>query len=201
MINCVIAGVGGQGTVLLSRLIGAAAIARGMRVRGSETIGMAQRGGSVVSHVRMGEAIHSPLIPRGGADVLIAFEPGEAVRALPLLREGGAAVVCNRAIRPVTSSLGGDAYAGEPMMDCLRAQVKRLTVVDGEALIKACDGARTMNVALLGVAVGLGLLPFSVADVEAALAEKVPPRYQAMNRQALQAGLTLASGHRTEEEG
>jgi len=84
--NCMIAGVGGQGTVLASKLLAAAAIKRGYSVRTTETIGMAQRGGSVVSHVRIGDAVFSPLIPLNSADALIAFEPAEAVRQLVYLR-------------------------------------------------------------------------------------------------------------------
>ena len=84
-VNIMIAGVGGQGTVLASKLIAAAAMKQGFDVRTTETIGMAQRGGGVVSHIRMGENIFSPLIPPGKADVLIAFEPAEAVRQLPFL--------------------------------------------------------------------------------------------------------------------
>ena len=87
--NCLLCGVGGQGVVLASRLIAYAAMEQGDFVRTTETIGMAQRGGSVVSHVRAGEEVHSPLIPAGGADVILAFEPGEAVRCLPYLKEGG----------------------------------------------------------------------------------------------------------------
>ena len=80
--NVLLCGVGGQGTVLASRLIALAAMEKGMEARGAETIGMAQRGGSVVSHVRIGGEIYSPMIPHKGADVMIGFEPAEAVRCL-----------------------------------------------------------------------------------------------------------------------
>ena len=100
--NCLLCGVGGQGVVLASKLIAYAAMDKGMDVRTSETIGMAQRGGSVVSHVRMGTKIHSPMIPKGCADVIMAFEPAEAVRCLPYLKEGGVAVVNQKAVQPLT---------------------------------------------------------------------------------------------------
>lgn len=86
--SCLLCGVGGQGTVLASKMIAFAAMEKGESVRTAETIGMAQRGGCVVSHVRVGGGIYSPLIPKGGADVLIAFEPGEAVRCLSYLKPG-----------------------------------------------------------------------------------------------------------------
>ena len=86
MMNCLLAGVGGQGTVLASKLIAQSAMNRGLNARTAETIGMAQRGGCVVSHVRVGEKIHSPLIPQHKADLIIGFEPAEAVRCLPYLK-------------------------------------------------------------------------------------------------------------------
>ena len=96
--NCLLCGVGGQGVVLASKLIAYAAMEKGMFVRTSETIGMAQRGGSVVSHVRVGEEIHSPMIPKGSADVLLAFEPAEAVRNLSYLKKGGIVIVNQKAL-------------------------------------------------------------------------------------------------------
>ena len=90
--NVILAGVGGQGAVLASKLLARAAMGRGLSVKTAETIGMAQRGGSVFSHVRMGEGAHSPLIGRGRADSIVAFEPAEAVRQLPFLRPGGMVV-------------------------------------------------------------------------------------------------------------
>lgn len=115
--NCLLCGVGGQGVVLASKLIAYAALDKGMFVRTTETIGMAQRGGSVVSHVRMGEEIHSPMIPKGQADVILAFEPAEAVRSLPYLREGGMLIVNRKAVKPVTATLGGGQYDGHEMLD------------------------------------------------------------------------------------
>ena len=83
--NIILCGVGGQGTILASRLIAAAALRSGIQIRTAETIGMAQRGGSVFSHIRLGDGAASPLIARGTADLIIGFEPGETVRQLPFL--------------------------------------------------------------------------------------------------------------------
>ena len=96
--NCLLCGVGGQGVVLASKLIAYAAMEKGMEVRTSETIGMSQRGGSVVSHVRMGQEIYSPMIPRHSADVILAFEPAEAVRSLSYLKKGGVVVVDRKSV-------------------------------------------------------------------------------------------------------
>ena len=92
-VSIMLSGVGGQGTILASKLIAQAAMEKGLSARTAETIGMAQRGGCVVSHVRIGEEIHSPMIPIKGADLILGFEPAEAVRCLPYLKEGGAVVV------------------------------------------------------------------------------------------------------------
>ena len=107
MMNCLLAGVGGQGTVLASKLIAQSAMNRGLNARTAETIGMAQRGGCVVSHVRGGKKIHSPLIPQHKADLIIGFEPAEAVRCLPYLKEGGAVIASIKAVKPVTATLAG----------------------------------------------------------------------------------------------
>ena len=100
MLNVLIAGIGGQGSVLAAKILAAAAQARGWKVRTAETIGMAQRGGNVTSHVRMGDAgeeVHAPLIARGTADCVIALEAGEAVRALPYLAPDGLLVCAQMA--------------------------------------------------------------------------------------------------------
>ena len=103
--SVILCGVGGQGTVLASKLISYAAMAKGEEVKSAETIGMAQRGGSVTSHIRIGEEAFSPLIPKGKADVMIAFEPAEAVRNLDYLKPDGVVVVSQKAVKPVTASL------------------------------------------------------------------------------------------------
>jgi indolepyruvate ferredoxin oxidoreductase beta subunit len=187
--NCLITGVGGQGTVLLSRLIGAAAIAKGMEVRGSETIGMAQRGGSVVSHLRMGPGMFSPLIPPGKADLVIAFECAEAVRVLPFLAPAGNLLVLDRGVAPVTSSLGG-GYDPAAMIVYLKACLgERLTVVSWERLIEGCGNPRVANVALLGRAIAKGLLPFSTEEIVEVLKTRIPAKYLEMNIRALNAAL------------
>ena len=146
--NIMIAGVGGQGTVLASKLIAASAMKKGYSVRTTETIGMAQRGGIVVSHVRIGENVFSPLIPLGKADALIAFEPAEAVRQLPYLSEQGALIVCDSAISPAGSS----GYTSSIMIDYLKDNVKKLFVIDSRRLTEQSEGKfnqKTLNVALL----------------------------------------------------
>lgn len=192
--NCLLCGVGGQGVVLASKLIAYAAMEKGMFVRTSETIGMAQRGGSVVSHVRMGEEIHSPMIPRGSADVLLAFEPAEAVRNLPYLKsskrggEEGIVIVNQKAIQPVASSLDGKGYDAGEMLCFLRKQAARLYVIDGEAICRKAGSAKTLNVALLGAAVASNALEIGMEEMEREIRRLVKPRYQEMNLRALAFG-------------
>ena len=198
MTNCIITGVGGQGTVLLSRLIGASAIACKMNVRGSETIGMAQRGGSVVSHVRMGAVINSPLIPMGKADVAIAFEPGEAVRVYPLLAENATMIVLDKAIKPVTSSLSGGGYTAESMLDFLKRNVKNLIIINADELISIC-GAKAINTALFGAAVKMGLFSFGLEDAKKSIIERIPQKFHDMNMKAFEAGTSIADSAKQDE--
>jgi indolepyruvate ferredoxin oxidoreductase beta subunit len=185
--NGMIAGVGGQGTVLASKLIAAAAMKRGYDVRTTETIGMAQRGGSVVSHVRIGENMYSPLIPPGAAQALIAFEPAEAVRQLPYLRADGVLVVCDRAIKPVADPQAAP-YEAAAMIDYLRANVHKLIVIDGQRIME--QGAKTLNVALLGAAAHSGIFPFDADTLKEVIPEMLPQRFWDMNVQSFEWGRT-----------
>ena len=117
--DVLICGVGGQGTVLASKLIAAAAMEEGNTVHSAETIGMAQRGGSVTSHVRIGEAF-SPLIPKGKGDMILAFEPAEAVRNLSYLKKDGTVIVNASPVKPTTESLHETGYDGTEMIAYLK---------------------------------------------------------------------------------
>jgi Pyruvate:ferredoxin oxidoreductase and related 2-oxoacid:ferredoxin oxidoreductases, gamma subunit len=188
MINCILAGVGGQGIVLASKLLAQSAMSKGKKVRTAETIGMAQRGGCVVSHVRIGEEIHSPLIPLKSADVIIGFEPAEAVRSLAYLKENGTVIVSQKVIKPVTDSLSKSDYNGDEMLKYLDSHVKRLLVVESETIFAECGSAKVLNIALLGAAVSTGILGISLADIEKTMHEKLPQRFIDMNLKALRAG-------------
>lgn len=186
--NILLCGVGGQGTVLASKLIAQAAMEKGMEAHSAETIGMAQRGGSVVSHVRFGEEIHSPMIPLGKADVIIGFEPGETVRMLPYLKEDGCIVVCSESIQPVTASLGIGNYDGSKALPYLKEQTKSLIVVDGKAICEKCGSPKVLNTVLLGAAAASGKLGISLEEMEAAITARVPEKFKEMNCRALKSG-------------
>lgn len=183
--DIVLCGTGGQGTVLASRLLATAAMRKGLPVKTAETIGMAQRGGSVLSHVRVGEGVASPLVGSGRADVILAFEPAEAARQLRLLRPGGAVVVSRRPVVPVSAVTGGPAYDLDAVMGYLEGAVKNLTVVDADAAARELGSAKVLNVLLLGAAARTGALGFTVEEVRAAVHHVVPERFLALNDRAL----------------
>ncbi|MEM1484318.1 indolepyruvate oxidoreductase subunit beta [Oscillospiraceae bacterium PP1C4] len=188
MINCLLAGIGGQGTVLASKLISQTAMDKGQTVRTAETIGMAQRGGSVISHVRIGEDTYSPLIPKKTADILIGFEPSEAVRAIDYLKPDGVVVVSRKAIQPVTASLTGKEYDADRMLEFLQKNVAKLIIVDGDRICKECESTKVLNVALLGAAVKSGALNMTCEDIAKTIAKKVPEKFFEMNIKALMLG-------------
>lgn len=186
--NFLLCGVGGQGTVLAAKVLAAAAIERGEEVKTTETIGMAQRGGSVVSHVRIGSEVHSPLIPPKSADVIIGFEPAEVVRNISYLKEGGLVVVSKKAVKPVTAALSGSTYDGTEMIDYLSQNVKNLVVIDGEAICNECGSSKVLNVALLGAAAETGKLGIGTDEIKQALFKRLPEKLHALNEKALKLG-------------
>ena len=185
--DIILCGVGGQGTILASKLISSAAMEHGLAVKTAETIGMSQRGGSVFSHVRLGEGAACPLIGRGRADLIIAFEPAEAARQLSFLRPGGTLVVSNRPIVPVSATIGGPAYDLDAIMAYLREQVgEGLVVVDAEAAANDLGSAKCLNVVLLGAAARSGALGLAPGDIRGAIERVVPERFHELNFRALE---------------
>lgn len=184
MINCMLSGVGGQGTVLASRLIAQAAMANGEMAMTAETIGMAQRGGCVVSHVRCGKEVASSLIPKGMADIIIGFEPNEAVRVLPYLKKGGTVITTKRSVEPVTGALTGKTYPGEVMIDYLKKTDARVIVVDADEICKEVGSFKVLNIILLGAAVKSGVLGISPDEMKETIKERVKPKFVDLNLKA-----------------
>lgn len=203
--SIVLSGIGGQGTVLASRLIASVALSRGVPVRTAETIGMAQRGGTVLTHVRYGDTPtdvpHTSLVPLGAASLAIAFEPGEAQRVLPYLAPDAAMVVARRAIPPTTATLAGVDYDGSEQLAYLKQQVPTLVVVDGDAVCRALGNPRVLNVVLLGAAAGTGMLGMEANELACAVERLVKPAFIDINKQALEAGERIARAQRAELAG
>ena len=183
-INCLLCGVGGQGTVLASKLLAFAAMQKGAEVRTSETIGMAQRGGCVVSHVRMGHDIASPMVPKRSAQVIIGFEPGEAVRCLDYLAEDGIVIANSRGVMPITANFGGAEYNADKMLEYLKNNVKNLIIVEGEDICRRCGSPKVLNIALLAAAANTGKLGITVDELKNAIAERLPEKFHALNLKA-----------------
>jgi indolepyruvate ferredoxin oxidoreductase beta subunit len=190
--DILICGVGGQGTVLASKIIAAAAMDEGSPVHSAETIGMAQRGGSVTSHVRIGEQACSPLIPFGGADMLLAFEPGEAVRNLRYLKKGGTAVVNTTAVKPVTESLKDTGYDGREMTAYLKGKCACI-FVDAEEVCRPFGSTKFFNIIMLGVAAGSGCLGLSKETLLKQIGQYVPAKFLDANIRAFSAGIEIAA--------
>ena len=193
--SCLVVGVGGQGVVLASRLIADACMARGEFVRTAETIGMAQRGGSVASHVRVAGCaaeLPSSLIPARGAELVLAFEPGEAVRAADFLAPGGSVVCATSPVVPSAAATSG--YDGRAQLAWLAGQLPpaRFAQVDPAILASRGLSPKCLNVLLLGAAVGLGALPFGADALADALRRRLKPALVEMNLRALGLGQSLA---------
>lgn len=199
--DILVCGVGGQGTVLASKIIAASAMEEGNPVHSAETIGMAQRGGSVTSHVRIGGEACAPLIPCGGADMILAFEPGEAVRNLRYLRRDGIAIVNTTATKPVTESLRDTGYDGREMAAYLRKKCACI-FIDAEEACKPFGSARFLNVVMLGVAAGSGQLGLRRETILKQLEQRVPSKYLEVNIRAFLAGIGIAgqAGRQTKGE-
>ena len=188
--DIILCGVGGQGTVLASKLTAAASMAKGLEVRSAETIGMAQRGGSVMSFLRIGDS-STPLIKSGCADLIIGFEPAETVRVLRYLKKGGTVITSDRAMMPVTAALKGSDYKGSQMTDYLKglegSYIGKLVIVNTDDALKDLGSPKVMNMVLLGAAArGAYLGPVTIDDIKNALVKKVKPQFHEFNFKALE---------------
>lgn len=181
--NILICGVGGQGTVLAAKVLSQAAISSGEKVLSAETIGMAQRGGSVVSHVRIGEDVFSPLIPEHQADIIIAFEAAEAVRNLAYLKKDGMIIVNKKVVQPVTASLTGKAFSEDVMLEALKSSGAKVTCVDTDKACAELGSSKIVNILLLGSACKTGIIDYS--SIEDAIKNLVKPEFYELNLKAL----------------
>ena len=144
---------------------------------------MAQRGGSVVSHVRIGEDVYSPLVPQGQADVLIAFEAAEAVRNIAFLKKGGSVIVNKKVVQPVTASLSGKTFDENEMISYLEKTAGNVIAVDTDQACKDLGSSKVVNMVLLGAASKSGLI--SKDELKAALKLLVKPEFYELNVRAI----------------
>jgi len=185
--NILLVGVGGQGTILATRIISHAVQEAGYDVKLSEIHGMAQRGGSVVTQLRFGEKVFSPLIPRGDADIIMAFEKLEALRWQEWLKPGGVFIINNQKIKPLPVLTGSAAYP-QGILKYIQGKTQKVIVVDALKEAVACGSARAANVVLVGVLARVLKIPYELWQ-EALDAEV--PRFLEVNRAAFEAGYNI----------
>ncbi|MDR1158382.1 MAG: indolepyruvate oxidoreductase subunit beta [Oscillospiraceae bacterium] len=185
MKNLLIAGVGGQGSLLASRILGAVYLSVGMDVKVSEVHGMSQRGGSVITYVRAGDKVASPLIPEGETELLIALEQLEALRWMSHVRPGGAVVMSTQIILPMPVITGQTAYP-ENIADAVCGCGLQTYVVQAHDIAVGLSDTRVSNVVLLGAA--SRLVGFAPEVWDDALRVAVKPRFLEINRQAFALG-------------
>lgn len=185
--NIMIVGVGGQGTLLASRILGNTVINEGYDVKLSEVHGMSQRGGSVVTYVKYGNKVYSPIIDKGEADIILAFEPLEAYRALPFLKKGGKLIMNTQQMDPMPVITGAMEYPKnivEKLSD--KADV---TVVDALKIAKEAGNIKAVNVVLIGIMAKSTDIPYEkwIETIE----QTVPPKFLQINKIAFEKGYNL----------
>jgi indolepyruvate ferredoxin oxidoreductase beta subunit len=187
MIQIVIVGVGGQGTLLASKILGRLAIDKGYDVKVSEVHGMSQRGGSVITHVRIGEnePVYAPLVEQQGADFVVAFEQLEALRALPYLKKDGTIIVNTQKILPMTVITGAMQYP-EDTLEKIKGGAARVIALDALSMANQLGDSRATNMIMLGVLAKQ--LPFAKQDWITATAACVPEKTIKLNETAFMAG-------------
>ncbi|HIS05859.1 MAG TPA: indolepyruvate oxidoreductase subunit beta [Candidatus Fimenecus stercoravium] len=183
--SIMIVGVGGQGTLLASRLLGAALISVGYDVKVSEVHGMSQRGGSVVTYVKYGDKVDSPIVQKGQADLILAFEQLEAARWLPFLKTDGTIIANTQQIDPMPVVTGVATYP-DGVLDAIRKTGVKLRDVDALSLAVEAGSAKAVNVVLIGVMAAH--MDIDRAVWEQAIRETVPAKFLEMNLKAFDLG-------------
>lgn len=183
--NILIVGVGGQGTLLTGRIIGNYALSKNYDVKMSEVHGMSQRGGSVVMQVKYGEAVHSPLVELGEADIIFAFEKLEALRYLSFLKEDGVLIVNTQEIDPMPVVMGIEPYPAH-IEETLKASCKNICLMDALSIAEELGSVRVVNMIMIGAyAAYVGDL---LEEWEELVEKTVPPHTIEMNKEAVRRG-------------
>ena len=184
-LNIMIVGVGGQGTLLASRILGNVALKSGYDVKVSEVHGMSQRGGSVVTYVKMGQKVYSPLIEKGEADIIIAFEKLEALRWIDYLKAEGAMVVNDQEINPMPVIIGKAKYP-ENILNRMKDSGIKLQSIDALSIARECGNIKAVNVVLIGLMAKSTKIGREVW--QQAMEEVIPQKLLEVNIKAFDAG-------------
>ena len=178
-------GVGGQGTLLASRILGNVLLSEGFDVKVSEVHGMSQRGGSVVTYIKYGEKVFSPVIEKGEADVIVSFEELEAARYVSYLKKGGRIITNTQQINPMPVIIGSAEYPSD-ILNKIKAAGAELTALDALSLAETAGSARAVNVVLMGVL--SKTMGFAESVWEKALEQCVPAKALEINKKAFELG-------------
>jgi indolepyruvate ferredoxin oxidoreductase beta subunit len=149
---------------------------------------MSQRGGCVVSHVRINSRKSSSIIPFGGADMIIAFELAEAARSIPRLGGEGCCIVNTQVIKPVSASLGNSHYDSDELIHFIKSKSKNVYFIDGYSIAAKAGSIKAVNVVLLGAATAIGEMPFTREVMEEAIIKNVPQKFRELNQKAFKMG-------------
>ncbi|MEW6592574.1 MAG: indolepyruvate ferredoxin oxidoreductase subunit beta [Candidatus Hadarchaeota archaeon] len=189
-LNVIIAGVGGQGSILASHMVATAAIKDGLKARVGETFGAAMRGGAVASHVRIGKEVYSPLVQTGDADIVLAMEPLEGLRtSVNYLKKGGMMITNIHPWLPMDVSIGRAAYPTiEEIKDAAGKLGGSMVEIDGTALAQQAGNVRTLNVVMLGALAATGKLPCKAETLKEVVKASVPPKTIDVNLKAFDIG-------------
>ena len=186
--NILLIGVGGQGTILTSKMLAKAIMEKGLDVKMSEIHGMSQRGGTVTTQIRYGKKVSSPVIEEGCADIIVSFEKCEALRCLSSLKKGGALIVNNYELQPVTVAIGAAEYPKD-IIAAYKNKVENTYVIDAFGIAESLGNAKCMNIVLLGaLAKRLGL---DGTDWERLIREEVPRKAEELNISAFKRGFEM----------
>lgn len=188
-LNILITGVGGQGVILMSELLGKAAVADGLRVRGSEILGMAVRGGSVTSIIRLGDEVYGPLIPMGKCDALVGMEPSEALRNIAYLSNANSVIINTAVTIPFSVSVGESKYPSlAEILKKLSQASDRVIQLDAAKLAQQAGKLLTTNIVMLGALFGTELLPIKMATIKETIQAHFPAKMAPLNTKAFDLG-------------
>ena len=192
-LNVILAGVGGQGVVLMSEILGDAAVRGGFKVRGSEVLGMAQRGGSVFSNIRLGAEVESPMTAEGKGDVILAVEPSEGLRYIQYLNKKSTVILNIRKVIPATVSMGRSKYPDiDIIKEKLQAVADKVITLDAVELAEKAGNRQSTNVVMLGALFGSGKMPVKVEIIKGLIRERFPAKAADTNLKAFDLGYETA---------
>ncbi|MBT8172084.1 indolepyruvate oxidoreductase subunit beta [Candidatus Bathyarchaeota archaeon] len=188
VLNIVFSGIGGQGIVVASDIYCEAALLDGFDVAKAEVHGMAQRGGSIVAHVRIGDNVQSPLIETGKADIILGFEMLEAARVLPMLKKNGTVILNTKFIPPSTSIGSSSEFNNEKILRIIKNRTQNICEIDGIRLAGKLGNVLVVNTILLGAISGIPENPISKKSLEKAIASRLKEKYITLNLKAFKIG-------------